>query len=111
MTKAELANMIARQLGQQVSFQQVNFAIQVILDRIIDAVSQGERVEIRGLGAFSKRKWGPRHARNPYTKESWMTEPRAAIHFKPGKLLRDAVNGNIEQASASKRKKEKISSK
>jgi integration host factor subunit beta len=92
MTKAELIASIATKLEYELTTQQLNTAVRVILDTIIDAVSRGERVEIRGIGTFSKRLWGPRHARNPYTKKSWMTQPRAAIHFKASKGLRDNLN-------------------
>ncbi len=92
MTKTELIASIAKRLNFELTTQQLNTAVRLILDNIVNAVATGERVEIRGLGTFSKRLWGPRHARNPYTKESWMTEPRAAVHFKSGKPLRDKVN-------------------
>ena len=66
--------------------------MRVILDSIADSLSTGRRVEIRGMGTFSRRYWGPRYARNPYTQKAWMTPAKAVIHFKAGKLLKDAIN-------------------
>lgn len=92
MTKADLINIIAQKLGEELNSQQISQAVRVILDSIANSLLDGERVEIRGIGTFSKRSWGPRYARNPFTKESWMTPSKTAIHFKAGKLLKDAVN-------------------
>lgn len=92
MTKADLISIIAQKLGKELNPQQISQAVRVILDSIAVSLSEGKRVEIRGIGTFSRRYWGPRYARNPYTKESWMTPAKLAIHFKAGKLLKDVVN-------------------
>ena len=62
--------------------------VNTVFDEITNALAKGERVELRGFGAFSV---GRRMGRNPRTGESFL-EPGSAI-FKTGKLLRDRLNG------------------
>ena len=69
-------------------------AVNTLLNHIGNSLHQGERIEVRGFGSFRLNEWGPRHARNPVTGESWRTDPTVAVHFKPGKELRDRVNLN-----------------
>ena len=93
MTKSELLKILAQHLAEELSPQQIGSAVQEILKTITTSLSQGKPVEIRGMGTFSRRYWGPRYARNPYTKKYWMTQPRNVIHFKPGHHLKNIVNG------------------
>ena len=53
----------------------------------------GERVELRGFGAFSVKKRDARVGRNPRTGESVEVAEKAVPFFKTGKLLRDRLNG------------------
>jgi len=57
-------------------------------------LSQGGRIEIRGFGSFNLHFRPPRRAHNPKTGEKLVTNPKYAVHFKPGKELREKVNGN-----------------
>jgi integration host factor subunit beta len=66
--------------------------VKVILDKMAAALSQGSRIEIRGFGSFELRFRAPRKARNPKTGETVQTEGRHAVHFKPGKEMRERVN-------------------
>jgi integration host factor subunit beta len=56
------------------------------------ALTQGERIEIRGFGSFSLHFRPPRLGRNPKTGESVALPGKYVPHFKPGKELRDRVN-------------------
>lgn len=96
MTKTELIRLIAKEMNGEITQAQLHDAISLILQQITDHVAEGKRVEIRGLGTFTRRFWGPRHARNPHTKQSWMTQPKAAVHFKAGKLLKESVNDGAQ---------------
>ena len=60
---------------------------------ITDALAQGNRVELRGFGAFSVKKRDGRIGRNPRTGESVAVEEKHVPFFKTGKLLRDRLNG------------------
>ena len=58
---------------------------------------QGERIEIRGFGGFDSHHRPSRSARNPKTGEMFQLPAKVAIHFKPGKEMRDRVNGSRDQ--------------
>ena len=64
-----------------------------IFEEIIEAMARGDRVELRGFGAFSVKKRDARQGRNPRTGESVQVDPKAVPFFKTGKLLRDRLNG------------------
>ncbi len=67
--------------------------VNVILDEIGDALARGDRVELRGFGAFSVRKRDARSGRNPRTGETVLVDAKAVPFFKAGKELRARVNG------------------
>lgn len=65
-----------------------------IVEYMSKTLSQGGRIEIRGFGSFNLHFRPPRRAHNPKTGEKLITNPKYAVHFKPGKELREKVNGN-----------------
>ena len=67
--------------------------INTIFEEIIETMAVGDRVELRGFGAFSVKKRGSRTGRNPRTGESVSVEEKHVPFFKTGKLLRDRLNG------------------
>ena len=64
-----------------------------VFDEITDAMSRGDRVELRGFGAFSVKRRDARTGRNPRTGETVEVEEKHVPFFKTGKLLRDRLNG------------------
>lgn len=66
--------------------------VNTIFDQIIDSLAKGERVELRGFGAFSVKKREARQGRNPRTGESVHVDAKYVPFFKTGKLLRDRLN-------------------
>ena len=70
----------------------VEDAIKIMIDHMIDALSNNQRIEIRGFGSFALHHREPRVGRNPKTGKSVEVAAKAVPHFKPGKALRDAVN-------------------
>ena len=56
-------------------------------------MENGERVELRGFGAFSVKQRDARVGRNPRTGEAVQVEAKNVPFFKTGKLLRDRLNG------------------
>ena len=68
-----------------------------MLDQMTEALSQGDRIEIRGFGSFSLHYRAPRVGRNPKTGESVELDAKHVPHFKPGKELREQVNSSLEQ--------------
>ena len=67
--------------------------VSTIFEEIIDTMAGGDRVELRGFGAFSVKKRGSRKGRNPRTGEPVAVEEKHVPFFKTGKLLRDRLNG------------------
>src|SRR4051812_25815805 len=66
--------------------------VHAILGKIADARVAGDRVEIRGFGAFSTKDLRAREGRNPRTGESVAVKDKKAVHFKPGKEIRQRLN-------------------
>ena len=96
MTKSELIETIAsRQL--QLSSKDVELAVKTIIEHMSQALSGGERIEIRGFGSFSLHYRAPRVGRNPKTGQSVSLDGKFVPHFKPGKELRDRVNEEEEE--------------
>ena len=67
--------------------------VNTIFEEIVEAMARGDRVELRGFGAFSVKKRDARAGRNPRTGESVSVEQKHVPFFKTGKLLRDRLNG------------------
>ena len=67
--------------------------VATVFDEIISAMARGERVELRGFGAFSVKQRQSRQGRNPRTGESVQVDEKHVPFFKTGKLLRDRLNG------------------
>jgi integration host factor subunit beta len=70
--------------------------VNTVFEEIIDAMSRGDRVELRGFGAFSVKKRDARQGRNPRTGESVSVDEKHVPFFKTGKLLRERLNGDAE---------------
>ena len=69
-------------------------AINSIIEHMSGSLGTGGRIEIRGFGSFNLHFRPPRRAHNPKTGEKLITNPKFAVHFKPGKELRERVNAN-----------------
>ena len=65
----------------------------IILNEIKRALKRGDRVELRGFGAFSVKTRDARVGRNPRTGEAVSVDKKKVPFFKTGKLLRDRLNG------------------
>lgn len=91
MTKSEL---IARLAARNPHLYQrdVERIVSTIFDEISDALSRGDRVELRGFGAFSVKERDSRLGRNPRTGESVDVDSKVVPYFKTGKQLREMLN-------------------
>ncbi|WP_068545213.1 integration host factor subunit beta [Thalassotalea crassostreae] len=94
MTKSELIERLIDKLDH-LSAKDVELAIKDILEMMANTLEQGDRIEIRGFGSFSLHYRAPRTGRNPKTGESVELSGKYVPHFKPGKELRERVNGSI----------------
>ena len=91
MVKSELIRALNEKLPE-LQVKDVELALNCILRQLADAIVQGERIEIRGFGSFNLHHRPPRIARNPKTGEAINLPAKVALHFKPGKEMRDRVN-------------------
>ena len=93
MIRSELIQTIADQ-NPHLFQRDVERIVNTIFEEITDAMARGERVELRGFGAFSIKKRDARVGRNPRTGEAVDVDAKSVPFFKTGKLLRDRLNGN-----------------
>ncbi|MGK0298393.1 MAG: integration host factor subunit beta [Gammaproteobacteria bacterium] len=77
----------------------VELAVNAILKHMTDTLSNRGRIEIRGFGVFSIHYRPKRIGRNPKTGESVPIPAKYTPHFKPGKELRERVNGGVNPKS------------
>ncbi|MGB1077744.1 MAG: integration host factor subunit beta [Bdellovibrionales bacterium] len=93
MTKSELIQRMADR-NPHLYLRDVETIVNTIFDEITEALVNGDRVELRGFGAFSVKERAPRVGRNPRTGESVNVGKKFMPFFKTGKLLRDKLNDN-----------------
>lgn len=91
MTKSELVARIA-EMNPQLYQRDVERIVSTIFEEITAALSRGDRVELRGFGAFSVKERNARVGRNPRTGASVKVEAKSVPFFKTGKQLRDLIN-------------------
>jgi len=89
MTKAELIAGVAERSG--LSKKDATGAVEAVLDCTSEALAAGDKVQLLGFGTFEVRERAARTGRNPQTGEDIQIAPRKVPVFKPGKLLKDAV--------------------
>jgi integration host factor subunit beta len=92
MTKSELIRSLA-DANPNLYLSDIEHIVDAIFDEITDALVRGDRVELRGFGAFSVKEREARTGRNPRTGESVDVPAKRMPFFKTGKLLRDRMNG------------------
>ena len=92
MIRSELVQKLMDE-NPHLSQRDVERVISTIFEEIITTMVNGDRVELRGFGAFSVKKRGSRLGRNPRTGATVSVEEKHVPFFKTGKLLRDRLNG------------------
>jgi integration host factor subunit beta len=97
MTKSQLIQKIA-ELNPHLYQRDVERIVATVFEEITSALSKGNRVELRGFGAFSVKIRDSRTGRNPRTGETVHVARKAVPFFKTGKQLRDRLNTNSSSA-------------
>ena len=92
MIRSELIQKIADE-NPHLFQRDVERIVNTIFEEITDALANGDRVELRGFGAFSVKTRDARVGRNPRTGEAVRVDQKKVPFFKTGKLLRDRLNG------------------
>ncbi|MDD5563590.1 MAG: integration host factor subunit beta [Thermoanaerobaculaceae bacterium] len=91
MTKADIIKVLADQVG--LTRREAAEVLTVVLDGVVEAIRDGEKVELRGFGSFRTRKRQARAGRNPRTGAQVHVPPKVVPYFKPGKQLREILGG------------------
>lgn len=92
MIRSELLQVLARD-NPELRADDIERIVDVFFDEIAQRLADGGRVELRGFGAFSTRARDPRKGRNPRTGEAVDVPGKKVPFFKPGKEMRDRLNG------------------
>jgi integration host factor subunit beta len=93
MTKSELILRLA-ELNPHLYQRDVERIVTTIFEEVTEALARGDRVELRGFGAFSVKDRDPRVGRNPRTGEAVKVERKRTPFFKTGKQLRERLNAD-----------------
>lgn len=92
MTKSELIQKLAEK-NPHLFLRDVEKIVDCVFGEISEALARGDRVELRGFGAFSVKHREPRIGRNPRTGETVHVDAKRLPFFKTGKGLREKLNG------------------
>ncbi len=90
MIKKELINQIAEETGFLPI--DVRAVVQLALDKIVEAIANGERIEFRDFGVFETVQRRPRIGRNPNNpRQIYHVPAHHVVRFKPGKIMKQKV--------------------
>lgn len=89
MNKTELINAVAE--ASELSKKDATKAVDSVFDTILDALKNGDKIQLIGFGNFEVRERSARKGRNPQTGEEIEIPASKVPAFKPGKALKDAV--------------------
>jgi integration host factor subunit beta len=92
MIKSELIQQITED-NPHLYQRDVERIVSTFFEEITAALARGDRVELRGFGAFSVKQRDPRLGRNPRTGEAVPVPEKSVPFFKAGKELRERMNG------------------
>jgi len=92
ITKSELIDQVADKL--RLPKARAEQIVDTIFDSMVNALKQGDGIEIRGFGSFTVRPYKPYSGRNPRTGETVDVPAKRLPFFKVGKELKEIVNGS-----------------
>jgi integration host factor subunit beta len=99
MTKSELIQRLAER-NPHLYLRDIEKIVETVFDEITGALARGDRVELRGFGAFSVKSRDARTGRNPRTGETVSVDAKRLPFFKTGKALRERLNGGTPQGGS-----------
>lgn len=99
MIKSELVQKLAAQ-SPHLYQRDLERIVNIVLGEIVGALKDGDRVELRGFGAFSTKERTARTGRNPRTGSAVDVSAKKAAAFKPGKDMRERLNGPAPVATS-----------
>jgi len=99
MTKADLVEEVVRVSG--LSKKQAETVVHTVFQAVVDALQSDDKIELRGFGSFRVRRRRSRQGRNPKTGDRVEVPAKRIPYFKPGKELKDLINGEATSAQES----------
>jgi integration host factor subunit beta len=93
MNKSDLIDVLS--IKETLTEKNASEIVNLIFDGFADTLKKGGRIEIRGFGSFSVRKYGAYTGKNPRTGEKVKVKPKKLPFFKVGKELRERVNKGL----------------
>lgn len=99
MVKSELIDLVAQRADVKLS--EAERAVETFFDAIVEALANGERVEIRGFGAFTVREYQGFKGRNPRTGEKIEVSPKRLPFWRCGLELKSRLDAkyNLKEVS------------
>ncbi|MEO0819901.1 MAG: integration host factor subunit alpha [Pseudomonadota bacterium] len=94
LTRADLTEAVYREIG--LSRNESAELVELILERISEALVSGEHVKISSFGTFTVREKGARTGRNPKTGEEVPIDPRRVLVFRPSHIMKERINDGAE---------------
>ena len=91
MQKSDLLEKITTK-NQSFSTSDSKIALDALIGQLSNLLSEKQRIEIRGFGAFSIRERNPIRGRNPKSGKAIELDSRSLIYFRPSKLLKNRIN-------------------
>ncbi|MEO1014673.1 MAG: integration host factor subunit beta [Pseudomonadota bacterium] len=98
MIKSELVNKLAEE-NPNLFHRDVERIVGIFFGEISEALVRGDRVELRGFGAFSVKHRPPRIGRNPRSGEPVRIDEKYTPFFKAGKEIRERLNKDLPDGS------------
>ena len=90
MNKTQLIDSVAKDLG--LKKREVEPVVEKLIEKIIDEVANGEKVQITGFGSFERKERGERNIKNPRTGEDMVVPPSKSPSFSAGSMFKEKVN-------------------
>ena len=102
MNRGELVDAVSTKAN--ITKKQTEAVLTAVLDTIIEAVSEGDKVSLIGFGSFEQRERQAREGRNPATGETIQIGASRKLGFAPAKPVRDRLNAGNKKAAAGAKK-------
>ena len=99
MTKADLVKIICEKMGW--ALKESTEIVEQVFEIIQETLESGEKIKISGFGNFVVRQKRPRRGRIPKTGQEIVISARKVVTFKPGYVLRKALNQEVSSSELS----------
>lgn len=99
MTKSDLVTKTFQEIGPRITKMECGLVVDTLFSSIMEALEQGNSIEIRGFGTFKVRERKARMGQNPKTGESVAIPARRIPVFTPSRIFRNRVDQGTSAGS------------